>query len=95
MLQLLVGFFILSNDEFCIISCLLRCSIQVDSVRFGYREADARNGFNALPPPHRLANYDDPQENSEAASLDRTYNKGEEKAWDQNSEQMVCSKGEF
>jgi (S)-2-hydroxy-acid oxidase len=33
--------------------------VTVDSVRFGYREADARNGFNALPPPHRLVNYDD------------------------------------
>jgi (S)-2-hydroxy-acid oxidase len=33
--------------------------LTVDSVRFGYREADARNGFNALPPPHRLVNYDD------------------------------------
>ena len=32
--------------------------LTVDSVRFGYREADARNGFNALPPPHRLVNYD-------------------------------------
>jgi (S)-2-hydroxy-acid oxidase len=33
--------------------------LTVDSVRFGYREADARNGFDALPPPHRLVNYDD------------------------------------
>ena len=33
--------------------------LTVDSVRFGYREADARNGWNALPPPHRLVNYDD------------------------------------
>ncbi|OEU19620.1 hypothetical protein FRACYDRAFT_181873 [Fragilariopsis cylindrus CCMP1102] len=32
--------------------------LTVDSVRFGYRECDARNGFNALPPPHRLVNYD-------------------------------------
>jgi hypothetical protein len=33
--------------------------LTVDSVRFGYREADARNGWNSLPPPHRLANYDE------------------------------------
>ena len=33
--------------------------LTVDSVRFGYREADARNGWNALPPPHRLVNYDE------------------------------------
>jgi (S)-2-hydroxy-acid oxidase len=33
--------------------------ITVDSVRFGYREADARNGFNGLPKPHRLVNYDE------------------------------------
>jgi isopentenyl diphosphate isomerase/L-lactate dehydrogenase-like FMN-dependent dehydrogenase len=33
--------------------------LTVDSVRFGYREADARNGWSALPPPHRLVNYDD------------------------------------
>lgn len=33
--------------------------LTVDSVRFGYREADARNGWNALPEPHRLVNYDD------------------------------------
>jgi isopentenyl diphosphate isomerase/L-lactate dehydrogenase-like FMN-dependent dehydrogenase len=36
--------------------------LTVDSVRFGYREADARNGWNALPPPHRLVNYDDDDE---------------------------------
>lgn len=61
--------------------------VTVDSVRFGYREADARNGFNALPPPHRLKNYDDNMQNSPA--LDQTYNSQEETAWDQNSEQMV------
>ena len=33
--------------------------LTVDSVRFGFREADARNGFNALPRPHRLVNYDE------------------------------------
>ena len=33
--------------------------LTVDSVRFGHREADARNNFTALPPPHRLKNYDE------------------------------------
>jgi (S)-2-hydroxy-acid oxidase len=61
--------------------------VTVDSVCFGYREADARNGFNALPPPHRLKNYDDSLQNS--PSLDQTYNSQEEKAWDQNSEKIV------
>eukprot|EP00980_Cylindrotheca_fusiformis_P008146 scaffold1727_cov133-Cylindrotheca_fusiformis.AAC.49 len=60
--------------------------VTVDSVRFGYREADARNGFNALPPPHRLKNYDDGIQGS--PSLDQTYNSQDAKAWDQNSEQM-------
>jgi len=76
--------------------------LTVDSVRFGYREADARNGFNALPPPHRLVNYDDlPSSEATAAAtaekssrpssspgLDQTYNSQEKQAWDQNSEQM-------
>jgi len=63
--------------------------LTVDSVRFGYREADAKNGFNALPPPHRLKNYDDTSlQDHSASSLDKTYNSQEEKAWDQNSEQM-------
>ena len=78
--------------------------LTVDSVRFGYREADARNGFNALPPPHRLVNYDDdgvspspnvpgtaessPSSTSTSVGLDQTYNSQEQKAWDQNSEQM-------
>ena len=42
--------------------CMSYCEgvfLTVDSVRFGFREADARNGWNALPPPHRLVNYDD------------------------------------
>lgn len=59
--------------------------LTVDSIRFGYREADARNGFNALPPPHRLVNYDEDEKPSE---LSNTYNGGAEQAWDQNSEQM-------
>lgn len=66
--------------------------LTVDSVRFGYREADARNGFNALPPPHRLVNYDEvPSGTSSSAfagSLDRTYNGKAHKSWDQNSELM-------
>jgi (S)-2-hydroxy-acid oxidase len=65
--------------------------VTVDSVRFGYREADARNGFNALPPPHRLVNYDDEgiAENVGSDSkLDKIYNSQQEGAWDQNSEQM-------
>ena len=74
--------------------------LTVDSVRFGYREADARNGFNALPPPHRLVNYDDPPSSKVSATtntagavekssrLDQTYNSQEKQAWDQNSEQM-------
>lgn len=61
--------------------------VTVDSVRFGYREADARNNFNALPPPHRLVNYDD-EGTTAAQKLDQTYNSQQEKAWDQNSEQM-------
>ena len=56
--------------------------LTVDSVRFGYREADARNGFNALPPPHRLVNYDE----GEDTTLDQAYNAKTQKAWDQNTE---------
>jgi len=55
--------------------------LTVDSPRFGYREADARNGFNALPPPHRLMNY-------ETSNLDRTYNAAKHDSWDQNTELM-------
>jgi len=82
--------------------------ITVDSIRFGYREADARNQFTTLPPPHRLVNYDDyvavippgvsssiTQRSSSTSSsadeqrnLAKVYNSGQEKAWDQNSEQM-------
>lgn len=63
--------------------------VTVDSVRFGFREADARNQFNALPPPHRLVNYDaEEKEDDTGPKLDETYNSQQEKAWDQNSEQM-------
>lgn len=55
--------------------------LTVDSPRFGYREADARNGFNSLPAPHRLENYHEGQ-------LDMTYNAKKHAAWDQNTEEM-------
>lgn len=54
--------------------------LTVDSPRFGYREADARNGFNALPEPFRLANY--------PVSFTDTYNNQKHDAWDQNSEEL-------
>lgn len=68
--------------------------LTVDSVRFGFREADARNGWNALPPPHRLVNYDHNHKNDDGKGWlspdthHATYNKGKEDAWDQNTEQM-------
>ncbi len=58
--------------------------VTVDSVRFGSREADARNGFDGLPKPHRLVNYDGVGE----STLEETYNSQKEAAWDQNTEQM-------
>jgi len=74
--------------------------LTVDSVRFGYREADARNGWNALPSPHRLVNYDEEVTRKapgtrkkwlapEASVVDKSkiYG-GEEDAWDQNTEQL-------
>ncbi len=76
--------------------------LTVDSVRFGFREADARNGWSALPEPHRLVNYDEElaniQQSSESkksswlspeASVDKTkIYSGDEDAWDQNTEQL-------
>ena len=76
--------------------------LTVDSVRFGFREADARNGWNALPEPHRLVNYDEEikhkQQSPESkktswlspeASVDRAkIYSGDEDAWDQNTEQL-------
>lgn len=75
--------------------------LTVDSVRFGFREADARNGWNALPPPHRLVNYDfeentrksqektKPRRAPETSVIDKSkIYKGEEDAWDQNTEQL-------
>lgn len=64
--------------------------LTVDSVRFGYREADVRNGFNALPPPHRLVNYDDvsPLGSKAPQKLEKVYNAKKAKAWDQNIEKL-------
>ena len=59
--------------------------LTVDSVRFGYRECDARNGFNTLPPPHRLVNYD-----KYKASLDQSFRGQTYLAWDQNSELLFA-----
>jgi len=78
--------------------------LTVDSVRFGFREADARNGFDALPPPHRLVNYDDPKQQqtlpgkatgtsisaNHEQQLEETYNSRKHQAWDQNSELMFA-----
>jgi len=77
--------------------------LTVDSIRFGYREADARNGFDALPAPHRLVNYDDEllmqaidnnhsgdndNNNNRNDDASKVYNARQEKAWDQNSQQL-------
>lgn len=58
--------------------------LTVDSVRFGYREADARNGFCALPPPLTLANYLATPPGESAAAWETR----EHRAWDQNSEAL-------
>jgi isopentenyl diphosphate isomerase/L-lactate dehydrogenase-like FMN-dependent dehydrogenase len=64
--------------------------LTVDSVRFGYREADARNGFNALPAPHRLVNYDRElgitSSSWHAPDSSSIYNGEKESSWDQNTE---------
>jgi isopentenyl diphosphate isomerase/L-lactate dehydrogenase-like FMN-dependent dehydrogenase len=63
--------------------------LTVDSVRFGVRHADARNGFNALPYPHRLVNYDATfVDADDERPADETYNSQQNAAWDQNSEQL-------
>lgn len=79
--------------------------VTVDSIRFGFREADARNNFTTLPKPHRLVNYDgvdvsiDTEETKRPVAavalgattrLSDTYNAGKEIAWDQNSEKMFA-----
>ncbi|GAX17406.1 (S)-2-hydroxy-acid oxidase [Fistulifera solaris] len=65
--------------------------LTVDSVRFGYRPADARNGFNALPAPHRLVHYDDDhtQDDNMNSGKKAIYNGQTHSAWDQNSEQLL------
>jgi isopentenyl diphosphate isomerase/L-lactate dehydrogenase-like FMN-dependent dehydrogenase len=61
----------------------------VDSVKFGVRHADARNGFDALPFPHRLVNYDRTfAQGDTSGGADETYNSQQNAAWDQNSEQL-------
>ncbi|KAL7476626.1 hypothetical protein ACHAW6_002475 [Cyclotella cf. meneghiniana] len=67
--------------------------LTVDSVRFGFREADARNGWNSLPEPLRLVNYDDEISQKDTPTDSTTIAKskiysGEEDAWDQNTEQI-------
>jgi isopentenyl diphosphate isomerase/L-lactate dehydrogenase-like FMN-dependent dehydrogenase len=76
--------------------------LTVDSVKFGAREADARNGFDALPAPHKLANYENipsfvPDASSLSTTTNRTdasidladtYNARNHAAWDQNSEML-------
>jgi len=67
--------------------------LTVDSVRFGHREADARNNFTALPPPHRLVNYDENVGSESRWAAPETHQKrqiygGDEDAWDQNLEKM-------
>ena len=74
--------------------------LTVDSVRFGHREADARNNFTALPPPHRLVNYDEVMGSESKWAAPETHQhqqkqiygkqiyKGDEDAWDQNLEKM-------
>ena len=63
--------------------------LTVDSVRFGYREADARNGWNTLPEPLRLVNYDEAVSNNPTLpdNTNKIYSKKED-AWDQNTEQI-------
>ena len=58
--------------------------LTVDSVRFGFREVDARNNFCALPPPLTLANYVATPPGIGAAAWEAR----EHRAWDQNSEAL-------
>mmetsp|Transcript_13274 Transcript_13274/g.36639 ORF Transcript_13274/g.36639 Transcript_13274/m.36639 type:complete len:422 (-) Transcript_13274:27-1292(-) len=52
--------------------------LTVDSVRLGYREADARNGFDSLPKDVRLVNYD------KYSQLAETYNSKQHAGFNQN-----------
>jgi (S)-2-hydroxy-acid oxidase len=53
--------------------------LTVDSSRFGYREADWRNGFSGLPEGLALANYPTP----------KGWDDQRAKGWDQNSETLL------
>ncbi len=53
--------------------------LTVDSSRFGYREADWRNGFSGLPAGLSLANYPTPD----------GWDDQRKKGWDQNSEALL------
>lgn len=55
--------------------------LTVDSVRFGFRECDARNGFAGLPPPLALANYD------ASPPAVRAW-EGGDGAWDQSTDRL-------
>lgn len=55
--------------------------VTVDSVVFGFREADARNGFGGLPAHLRLANY---------ASDEGWKDGAGHSAWDQNTEELLA-----
>lgn len=55
--------------------------LTVDSVVFGAREADVRNGFGGLPAHLRLANYD---------TDDGWKNEAEGGAWDQKTETLLA-----
>jgi hypothetical protein len=58
--------------------------LTVDSVRFGYREADARNGWNSLPPPHRLANYDEEASRENGSREERLASKSSDSVIDKS-----------
>ena len=57
--------------------------LTVDSVRFGFREADARNGFDGLPPPLTLANYA-----ATPPGRVKAWESQAHAAWDQNTEAL-------
>lgn len=63
--------------------------VTVDSVRFGFREADARNGFNGLPDGLDLANYRQIRSRN-TSQVDREWDRREHAAWDQNTEALFA-----
>ena len=86
------------NLTVCVCCYFLGIFLTVDSVRFGYRPADAHNGFNALPSPHRLVHYDDDDNNDDnnnnnnvetSTGKKAVYNAQKHAAWDQNSELLL------